>query len=153
MNALHHIPEEITAHRGDLTGSVRVGALPLSRARLLPQAMIKLISRHPGIKIVTNESGFTALIAELRAGDIDFIIGALRNEKMLLDIHSEILFEEELILLARPNHPLSDRRVKKPRTKRYSMGFTPKSRPITPPAGSRILQNGTRIAPASSRKR
>ncbi|ABG15419.1 LysR family transcriptional regulator [Yersinia pestis] len=112
LNALHHIPEEITAHRGDLTGSVRVGALPLSRARLLPQAMIKLISRHPGIKIVTNESGFTALIAELRAGDIDFIIGALRNEKMLLDIHSEILFEEELILLARPNHPLSDRRVK-----------------------------------------
>ncbi len=112
LNALHHIPEEITAHRGALTGSVRVGALPLSRARLLPLAMIKLISRHPGIKIVTNESGFTALIAELRAGDIDFIIGALRNEKMLLDIHSEILFEEELILLARPNHPLSDRRVK-----------------------------------------
>lgn len=112
LNALHHIPEEITAHGGALTGSVRVGALPLSRARLLPQAMIKLISRHPEIKIVTNESGFTALVAGLRAGDIDFIIGALRNEETLLDIHSEMLFGEELILLARPNHPLSGHRVK-----------------------------------------
>ncbi|AHG19530.1 LysR family transcriptional regulator [Chania multitudinisentens RB-25] len=112
LNSLHHIPEEITAHRGALTGSVRVGALPLSRARLLPQAMIKLISRHPGIKMVTNESGFTALLTELRAGDIDFIIGALRNEETLLDIHSEMLFGEELILLARPNHPLSGRAIK-----------------------------------------
>ncbi|MHA7846827.1 LysR family transcriptional regulator [Serratia sp. D1N4] len=111
LNAIHHIPEEITAHSGALTGTVRVGALPLSRARLLPQAMIRLISRHPGIKIVTNESGFTALVAELRAGDIDFIIGALRTEETLLDIHSEVLFEEELILLARPNHPLSGRAI------------------------------------------
>lgn len=112
LNALHHIPEEITAYKGVFTGSVRVGALPLSRARLLPQAMIKLIARHPGIKIVTNESGFTALVAELRAGDIDFIIGALRNEETLVDIHSEMLFGEELILLARPDHPLAGRAVK-----------------------------------------
>ncbi|PVZ84937.1 LysR family transcriptional regulator [Serratia sp. S1B] len=113
LNSLRLIPEEITAHIGVLTGSVRIGALPLSRARLLPQAVIKLISRHPDIKIITNESGFTALLAELRAGNIDFIIGALRNDKeALLDIHSEKLFEEELVLLARPNHPLATGAIK-----------------------------------------
>lgn len=112
LNEIRHIPEDIAAHKGALTGAVRVGALPLSRARILPQAAIKLISRHPDIKIVTNEGGFTALLAELRAGDIDFIVGALRHEEKVLEIHSELLFGEELILLTRPNHPLSGRALK-----------------------------------------
>lgn len=112
LNEIRHIPEDIAAHKGSLTGAVRVGALPLSRARILPQATIKLISRYPDIKVVTNESGFTALLAELRAGDIDFIVGALRHEEKVLEIHSELLFGEELILLTRPNHPLSGRPLK-----------------------------------------
>lgn len=113
LNELRHIPEDIAARQGMLTGTVHVGALPLSRARLLPQALIKLISRHPGIKVVTNESAFSALITELRAGNIDFIIGALRKEEKLLEIQNEVLFEEELILLARPQHPLAGRQVLK----------------------------------------
>lgn len=109
LNEISHIPEDIAAHRGALTGAVRVGALPLSRAHLLPQAVIKLISRHPDIKVVTNESGFTSLLAELLAGDIDFIVGALRSEEIAQEVDSEKLFGEELILLVRPNHPLSGR--------------------------------------------
>lgn len=112
LNAIRHIPEDITAHKGALTGVVHVGALPLSRARLLPQAVIKLISQHPDISIVTNESGFSTLMAELRAGDIDFIIGALRNEEPFLEVHNETLFSEELVLLVRPSHPLSGRAIK-----------------------------------------
>lgn len=113
LNELRHIPEDIAARQGALIGAIHVGALPLSRARLLPQAIIRLVSRHPGIKVVTYESMFATLITELRAGDIDFIIGALRKEETVPEIHNEVLFEEELILLARPRHPLAGRALKK----------------------------------------
>ncbi|NIY47461.1 LysR family transcriptional regulator [Cedecea colo] len=106
LNEIRHIPEDLAAQQGVLTGTVHVGALPLCRSSLLPLAIALLVTRYPGIKVVTNESAFNALVTELRAGDIDFILGALRQDDAGLDIHNQVLFEEELILLARPQHPL-----------------------------------------------
>lgn len=106
LNEIRHIPDELAARQGILTGTVNIGALPLSRSRLLPLAIARLIARHPGIHIVTNESAFSTLITELRAGEVDFILGALRHDEAILDIHNQALFDEELILLVRQNHPL-----------------------------------------------
>ncbi|CAE1145400.1 LysR family transcriptional regulator [Serratia rhizosphaerae] len=107
LNELHHIPADIAARRGVLTGAVRVGALPLGRTRLLPQAIVQLTSRYPGVSVVTNESAFSALASELRSGDIDFIFGALRASDYAADVYSETLFTEEMVLLARRGHPLA----------------------------------------------
>lgn len=113
LNEIRHIPEDIAAHRGQLTGTVYVGALPLSRAYLLPQAIIRLVSLHSGIKVATNEGEFSSMVTELRAGDVDFIIGALREEGSIPEVHNEALFEEELVLLVRPEHPLAGRELNK----------------------------------------
>ncbi len=107
LNEIRRIPEDIAAYQGVLTGTVHVGALPLCRSSLLPRAICLLMARYPGVKVVTNESAFSALVTELRAGDIDFILGALRQDEAVLDIHNQVLFDEELILLARPQHPLA----------------------------------------------
>lgn len=109
LNEIRHIPEELAAQQGVLTGTVHVGALPLCRSSLLPRAIAHLVTRYPGIKVVTNESAFSALVTELRAGDIDFILGALRQNDTVTDIHNQFLFDEELILVARPEHPLTGR--------------------------------------------
>lgn len=109
LNEIRHIPEDLAAQQGVLTGTVHVGALPLCRSGLLPRAIAQLVVNHPGVKVVTNESAFNALVTELRAGDIDFILGALRQNDAVPDIHNQVLFEEELILLARPQHPLAGR--------------------------------------------
>lgn len=107
LNELQHIPADIAARRGVLTGVVRVGALPLGRTRLLPQAIVRLTARYPGVSVVTNESAFSALASELRSGDIDFIFGALRDSDYAADVYSETLFTEEMVLLARCGHPLA----------------------------------------------
>ncbi len=107
LNELQHIPADIAARRGVLAGRVRVGALPLGRTRLLPQAIVRLTARYPGISVVTNESAFDVLAGELRSGDIDFIFGALRASDYAADIWSETLFTEEMVLLARRGHPLA----------------------------------------------
>lgn len=109
LNEVRHIPEDLAAHRGVLTGTVHVGALPLCRSSILPVAITHMVKQFPGIKVVTNESSYSALVTELRSGDIDFILGALRQNDGASDIHHQVLFNEELILLARPQHPLAGR--------------------------------------------
>lgn len=111
LNSIKRIPEDIEAYQGNITGTIYVGALPLSRAWILPEAIIELMSKNRNVKVATNESDFSNLLAGLSSGEIDFIIGALRSEESFPEIKTEILFEEELILLARPNHPLTDKHV------------------------------------------
>lgn len=112
INEVGHIKEDIAARQGVLTGTVHIGALPLSRTNLLPEAIALLIAAHPGIRIFTNESAFGSLITDLRSGDVDFIVGALRKEDEFFDIENVTLFKEELVLLVKPHHPLLHRALK-----------------------------------------
>lgn len=106
LNELRHIPADIAARRGVLEGTVQVGALPLGRTRLLPQAIIGLTQRYSGVKVVTNESAFSVLASELRSGEVDFIFGALRSRDYAADMATETLFTESMVILARKGHPL-----------------------------------------------
>ncbi len=106
LNELDNIWSDLAARRGILEGNVRIGALPLSRTRLLPAAISAFLTHHPGITVTTNESPYDALVSDMRAGNIDFIIGALRQEEDLPDLSSEALFEEDMLILLRNEHPL-----------------------------------------------
>ncbi|WP_341957787.1 LysR family transcriptional regulator [Pseudomonas sp. RC10] len=107
LNELRHMRSDITAMRGALEGVVHVGALPLGRTRILPEAIVRLTAEHPGIRVITNESPFDFLATELRVGDIDFIFGALRSADYASDMTGEALLVEEMVVLARHDHPLS----------------------------------------------
>ncbi|MGK3114841.1 LysR family transcriptional regulator [Candidatus Pantoea formicae] len=107
LNEIRHIPEDLAAHAGDIHGTVQVGALPLCRSSLLPRAIARLVTQHPSVKVVTNESAFSNLVTELRAGDVDLILGALRQNDSVPDLDNRLLFTEELVLIARPQHPLA----------------------------------------------
>ncbi|MBP3863222.1 MAG: LysR family transcriptional regulator, partial [Pseudomonas sp.] len=61
---------------------------------------------HPGIQVITNESPFDLLATELRAGEVDFIFGALRSTAYASDLSGEALLTEEMVVLARRGHPL-----------------------------------------------
>jgi LysR family transcriptional regulator of gallate degradation len=111
LNELRHIPADIASRQGVLVGTVQIGALPLSRARLLPQAILSVTARYAGIKIITNESAFAVLASELRSGEVDFIVGALRTSDYAADMVTETLFTEEMVILARRGHPLSETSV------------------------------------------
>lgn len=106
LNELDNIWSDLAARRGVLEGSVRIGALPLSRTQLLPVAISAFLARHPGITVMTNESPYESLVSDMRAGNIDFIIGALRQGEDLPDLSSEALFEEDMLILVRNDHPL-----------------------------------------------
>lgn len=137
LNELEKIPADIAARKGIMAGKVRVGALPLGRTRILPQAIIELTGRYPGISVATNESAFDSLACDLRRGDIDFIFGALRDINYAADIFNEGLFTEEMVILARKGHPLSVSNDLQP--ERLHEASWVLSRPSTP--ARRLLDN------------
>lgn len=106
LNELRRIPEDLAALQGSVRGTVHVGALPLGRTLVLPEAIARLSLEHPGIRIVTDESAYELLCARLRCGEIDFILGALRQPSAESGFVCESLWAENMVVLARRGHPL-----------------------------------------------
>jgi LysR family transcriptional regulator of gallate degradation len=107
---IRHAVADIAALRGTTQGTVTVGALPLGRTRLLPESIADVVSRYPGLRIATLEGTFETLAAALRAGDLDFILGALRPPGYASDLQGEPLADEELAVVARRDHPWATRK-------------------------------------------
>jgi LysR family transcriptional regulator of gallate degradation len=107
---MRHAVAEIASLRGVTQGTVTVGALPLGRTRVLPESIAGVASRYPGLRIATTEGSFEALAASLRAGDLDFILGALRPAAYASDLRGEPLGEDELAIVCSSTHRLAQRR-------------------------------------------
>ena len=99
--------DEIMMLGGQDSGTVRVGSMPLARARLLPLATARFHALHPSIQVEIVEGSHAELIERLRDGSLDFLIGALRNPDPGPDVAQHGLFEDRLIVVARSGHPLA----------------------------------------------
>ncbi len=98
--------EEIAELQGRQSGRIVVGAMPLCRARILPQAITQFRRTSPGIDISIVEGSHTELIGPLRDGEIDLMIGALRPATVAQDLAQTPLFEDRPTIFCRKGHPL-----------------------------------------------
>jgi molybdate transport repressor ModE-like protein len=89
------------------TGRIRIGAMPLARARLLPLAIARFHARRPAARIEVEEGPHAELIERLRDGRLDFLIGALRQPSPGPDVAQEALFDDRLVIVAGRGHPLA----------------------------------------------
>jgi LysR family transcriptional regulator, regulator for genes of the gallate degradation pathway len=110
LNELRHIPDDLAALRGTIQGDVIVGSLPLGRTLILPGAIARVAAQYPGVRVITDESAYETLVAGLRAGDIDFVLGALRPDDASSGLANERLMSEDMVVLARRDHPLAQTR-------------------------------------------
>jgi LysR family transcriptional regulator, regulator for genes of the gallate degradation pathway len=107
---IRHAVADIASLRGITQGTVTVGALPLGRTRLLPESIAGVVAKYPGLRVATMEGSFETLAASLRAGDLDFILGALRPAEYASDLQGEPLAEDELGIVCRRDHPWAKRK-------------------------------------------
>jgi LysR family transcriptional regulator, regulator for genes of the gallate degradation pathway len=98
---------EVAALRGRETGRITIGAMPLSRARLLPAAVTTFHRAHAQVEIRIVEGSHAELIEPLRDGEIDLLIGALRDPAPGDDVVQMPLFEDQPVVIARAGHPLT----------------------------------------------
>ena len=104
---LRSAQEELAGIRGREVGRISVGAMPLSRARLLPAAVAAFHGAHPWVEIAIVEGSHADLIGPLRDGDVDFMVGALRDPPPGDDLRQSPLFVDRPVILARAGHPLA----------------------------------------------
>lgn len=104
---LRQVETDLAALRGTTKGRVVIGALPLGRTSILPKAIAGLLEQHPQLQIATVEGPFDSLASQLRAGDIDFIFGALRPADQARDFTTEPLINDSMSVVVRAGHPLT----------------------------------------------
>lgn len=99
---------EIGALQGRDSTRIVVGSLPLSRPALLPAAIDRMLKGSDGrVQLHCVDAPYETLLRDLRFGELDFIVGALRKELPADDVVQEPLFQDRLYIVAGQGHPLS----------------------------------------------
>ena len=101
--------EEVQALRGVKGGQIRIGALPLTRARLVPLAVENLLRTYEDADIAIVDGTFESLLSALRLGDIDVLVGTIRRPAPVEGLVSEELFEDDIAIVVAADHPLAAR--------------------------------------------
>ena len=95
---------DIAALSGQLAGEIRIGALPLARTALLPDVLAKLA--NPAIRFDIREGSYETLSSALMRGELDLIVGALREGALPAGLKQERLLDFDLCVIARKDHPV-----------------------------------------------
>lgn len=98
--------DELAALRSKGAGRVTLGALPLARAILLPQVLARFARAHPGATVNVVEGPYAEMLAHLREGGLDLLVGALRDPAPVNDVVQTGLFDDDPVIVGRVGHPL-----------------------------------------------
>ncbi|ROO27621.1 LysR family transcriptional regulator [Salinisphaera orenii MK-B5] len=105
--ALRSLREGIDAIRQDNADSVvRLGALSNVEGGLLPPVLDRLHRAHPQLRMEVDTGTSAALLARLRLGELDLVLGRMSEAEEIRDLQFEHLYYEPLIAVVRRDHPL-----------------------------------------------
>jgi LysR family transcriptional regulator of gallate degradation len=90
-------------------GRIVIGAMPLSRSFVLPRAIAEFRKLRPKTPIHVLEGPYADLLSGLRRGEIDFLIGALRDPAPIGDVEQRQLFTDTIVVVSGHDHPLAAR--------------------------------------------
>ena len=88
------------------SGRLRIGAIPTIAPFFLPTLLREFSTDYPKATLIVQENTTDVLLKSCTQGEIDLAILALPLPAKYLEV--EELFEEELLLVLPPDHPLVD---------------------------------------------
>ncbi|HMN71629.1 MAG TPA: LysR family transcriptional regulator [Rhodoblastus sp.] len=103
---IEHGFAEVAELSGGDSSRLVVGAMPLARSHILPEAIDRLMKERPNLHVRVVDGPYRDLLHGLRNGGIDVLIGALRDPAPIDDIEQIPLFDDRLVIVARVGHPL-----------------------------------------------
>lgn len=90
--------------------TIAVGTSPASAPSFVPAAIMKFLGKHPRARVEIQESTMNSLLEKLELGKLDVVVGRLDNYQPRPTLRSEMLYNEPLRIIARPGHPLAQRK-------------------------------------------
>jgi DNA-binding transcriptional LysR family regulator len=110
LSSLSQAAEEIKALQTGSAGKVHVGALPTPISTLIPRALALLKQEAPHTNVLILEGRMTALLQDLRRGDLDMIVGRLPNKADTVGLQERMLFDTPVKLVTAVHHPLAGKK-------------------------------------------
>jgi DNA-binding transcriptional LysR family regulator len=99
--------DEIAAVQSGAAGRTRVGAMVVATPVLLARAVTALKQQAPQAMVLVEEGDLTLLLPKLRLGELDLFLGRLEPGYAAPDLVAEPLYNEPMVPVVRPAHPLS----------------------------------------------
>lgn len=110
LNLLDGTGATLAAIAGGLEGVVHVGAYAVATPVLLPGVLRLLRESGRATRVRIEEGSSDTLIAALRRGELDCVIGRVPEDVALDDLDIQPLYDEPIVLVCRPGHRLARRR-------------------------------------------
>ncbi|EPX83183.1 Transcriptional regulator [Rubellimicrobium thermophilum DSM 16684] len=89
-------------------GAIRVGILPTAATRLFPRVALRFREVAPETVLKIETGPHSHLLGLLHEGRIDLMIGRMPVPAEMAGLTFEHLYEEDIVLVARSEHPLID---------------------------------------------
>ncbi|TCM16458.1 transcriptional regulator /LysR family transcriptional regulator [Novosphingobium sp. PhB165] len=102
--------DELSALHSQGGGRVRIGTMPVAKAVLLPQSLARFAHIYADAQVSVVEGPYPELLNSLRHGELDILVGALRDPLPVADVTQEGLFSDDPVIVARSGHPLAGRK-------------------------------------------
>lgn len=109
MNKAHDELQHIRAGR---VAKLSMGVLPAAASILVPQFIQRIESNSVGVSIRVQEGTTNALLTQLRADELDFVLGSLSHTSHTIlsaDLATHFLYEDPVTTVVRIGHPLLER--------------------------------------------
>lgn len=107
LNEFESAAADVRKLRGSFEGEVNIGALPFSRASLVPDSIARVLARHPRARFSIAEGPYGDMLNDLEMGRLDILVGAMRKDFASANLVQNELFTYRLSVVARAGHPLS----------------------------------------------
>lgn len=107
---IDRIDKELAAIDQGLTGQISIGSGVAACYVLIPTAVDLLLQSAPRASIAIQEGPMEELVAKLRDGKIDLLVGRIENLGAHADLVIEDLYDPPMTIVSGINNPLAARR-------------------------------------------
>ena len=121
--------EEMSDLASDTRARVAIGCLPHAEQALVPRTIALITRSNPDLRLSIIDGIYPLLLNALRCGDVDLLIGVLRDPPPVSDVVNEVLFYDPLCVMCRTGHPLL-------RRSKLTMADYAKASWVIPPKGT-----------------
>ena len=107
-SALHDLEKGQDLIRGAKTHSTRiaVGLLPTVATDIFPRAALEFRNTHPDCHLRIATGPNWSLLAQLRDGSLDVVLGRMSAPEQMMGLSFRQLFTDQILAIVRPDHPL-----------------------------------------------
>lgn len=146
LAALHRGVEGLTELRDGGRETLRVGSLPSVAASLMPRAVEVFRTMAPDTRLMLRDGAHGALLAALRAGELDIVVGRMGAPEAMQGLSFTQLYIEQVVCVVRAGHPLATE-FSLDRIEEYLVLYPPEDAAIRPLLDRWALAHGVQPFP------